>query len=132
MAPEQINVRIKTEVTDPSAASWFFEAQKTMYGGNGIGKGDVIFVFDSETEGSVGQIASSVVSAVEAIPRSLGLRRQTPRVNIAVIRKCLANDRLGRTALSPFADWLDGRPQTELNFKLYRQRQTSSSAFRRL
>jgi len=36
---------IKTEVTDPSAESWTFEAQKTMYGGKRINAGDVIFIF---------------------------------------------------------------------------------------
>ena len=29
--------------------------------------------------------------------------------------------RLGRTELKPFNDWKDGRPETELNFKFYRQ-----------
>ena len=28
---------------------------------------------------------------------------------------------LGRAELKPFADWDDGRPGTELNFKFYRQ-----------
>ncbi|MEO7252668.1 MAG: hypothetical protein ABIZ83_00340 [Casimicrobium sp.] len=29
--------------------------------------------------------------------------------------------RLARSELRPFAEWNDGRPETELNFKLYRQ-----------
>ena len=29
--------------------------------------------------------------------------------------------RLGRGELKPFSDWDDGRPETELNFKFYRQ-----------
>jgi hypothetical protein len=29
--------------------------------------------------------------------------------------------RLGRSELKAFADWSDGRPETELNFKFYRQ-----------
>ena len=33
----------------------------------------------------------------------------------------LTTRRLGRAELKPFADWDDGRPETELNFKLYRQ-----------
>jgi hypothetical protein len=28
---------------------------------------------------------------------------------------------LGRSELKPFSDWNDGRPDTELNFKFYRQ-----------
>jgi hypothetical protein len=28
---------------------------------------------------------------------------------------------LGRSDLKPFKDWNDGRPETELNFKFYRQ-----------
>jgi hypothetical protein len=28
---------------------------------------------------------------------------------------------LGRSELKPLTDWNDGRPGTELNFKLYRQ-----------
>jgi hypothetical protein len=34
---------IKTEVIDVNARSWTFEAQKTMYGGKAITKGDQIF-----------------------------------------------------------------------------------------
>ncbi len=33
----------------------------------------------------------------------------------------LAKRRLGRSELKGFADWNDGRPETELNFKFYRQ-----------
>jgi hypothetical protein len=43
------------------------------------------------------------------------------RVSITVRRTALAKRRLGRAELKPFADWDDGRPQTELNFKFYRQ-----------
>ena len=32
-----------------------------------------------------------------------------------------ARRRLGRSELRPFSDWDDGRPETELNFKFYRQ-----------
>jgi hypothetical protein len=41
---------IKSEVADPNARSWTFEAQKTMYGGKRVRKGDQIFVFASENE----------------------------------------------------------------------------------
>jgi hypothetical protein len=29
--------------------------------------------------------------------------------------------RLGRADLKPFSNWKDGRPETELNFKFFRQ-----------
>ena len=38
-----------------------------------------------------------------------------------VERKALALRRLGRAELRSFRDWEDGRPETELNFKFYRQ-----------
>lgn len=50
-----------------------------------------------------------------------GIERQTPRVSIEVKRTALAKRPLGRADLKPFADWDDGKPQTELNFKFYRQ-----------
>jgi len=37
------------------------------------------------------------------------------------VRTALAKRRLGRAGLKPFTDWNDGRPETELNFKFYRQ-----------
>jgi hypothetical protein len=42
-------------------------------------------------------------------------------VSIAVRRTALAKQRLGRSDLKSFSDWDDGRPETELNFKFYRQ-----------
>jgi len=41
---------IKAEVSDPCAETFAFNAQKTMYGGKHIAKGDTIFVFASEHE----------------------------------------------------------------------------------
>jgi hypothetical protein len=51
---------IKAEVIDPSAKSFAFSAQKTMYGGKHIARGDTIFVFASENERGQGLIASGV------------------------------------------------------------------------
>ena len=48
---------IKAAVSDPSAETFTFGAQKTMYGGKHIAKGDTIFVFASENEGGPGLIA---------------------------------------------------------------------------
>src|SRR5262245_14582664 len=112
---------IKAEVDDPRAATFAFDAQKTMYGGKQIAKGDTIFVFASENEGGSGLVASGVVTSARATPRKGGVDRQTPRVSIAVRRTASAKRRLGRGELKPFSNWKDGRPQTELNFKFYRQ-----------
>jgi hypothetical protein len=112
---------IKVEVADPNASSWSFKAQKTMYGGKRIAKGDLIFIFASENEGGPGLIARGVVSVAEALPRKQGIERQTPRVSITVTRTGHAKHRLGRSELKPFSEWNDGRPETELNFKFYRQ-----------
>jgi hypothetical protein len=112
---------IKAEVTDPSAEAFAFSAQKTMYGGKHIAKGDSIFVFASENERESGLIASGVVTWAKAIAKKRGLARQTPRVSITITRTALAKRRLGRSELKRFCDWNDGRPETELNFKFYRQ-----------
>ena len=49
------------------------------------------------------------------------IARQTPRVSITLRRTAFVKRHLGRSELKPFTDWNDGRPETELNFKLYRQ-----------
>jgi len=113
---------IKTEVSDPGAETFAsFTAQKTMYGGKHIGQGDTIFLFASENEGGPGLIASGVVISAEAVARERGIARQTPRVSISIRRTALAKRPLGRSELKPFSKWNDGRPETELNFKFYRQ-----------
>jgi hypothetical protein len=112
---------IKAEVSDPLAETFAFSAQKTMYDGKHIAKGDTIFVFASENEGGPGLIASGVVTSAKAIPKKRGIGRQTPRVSIAIRRTALTKRRLGRSELKLFSDWNDGRPETELNFKFYRQ-----------
>ena len=112
---------IKAEVSDPRAETFGFSAQKTMYGGKRIANGDTIFVFASENEGGPGLVASGIVTSATAIARKSGLARHTPRVSIIIRRTALANRRLGRHELKLFLDWSDGRPETELNFKFYRQ-----------
>jgi hypothetical protein len=112
---------IKAEVSNPRAKTFAFNAQKTMYGGKRIAKGDTIFIFASENEGGQGLIASGVVTSAKAIAKKRGIARQTPRVSIIIRRTALAKRRLGRSELNPFSDWNDERPETELNFKLYRQ-----------
>ena len=112
---------IKAEVSDPSMKTFAFSAQKTMYGGKHIAKADTIFIFASENEGGPGLIASGVVTSAKAIAKKPGVARQTPRVSITIRRTALAKRRLGRNELKLFSDWNDGRPETELNFKFYRQ-----------
>lgn len=112
---------IKAEVADPRARVFEFAAQKTMYGGKKIAAGDAIFVFASENEGGSGLIARGVVVSAKAVAKRPGLARQTPRVSVRVEITAMAKRPLGRTELRGHADWTDGQPATELNFKLYRQ-----------
>jgi hypothetical protein len=111
----------KAEVNDPWAETFSFSAQKTMYGGKHIAKGDTIFIFASENEGEPGLIASGVITSAKATAKKRGIARQTPRVSVTIRRTALAKRRLGRSELKRFSDWNDGRPETELNFKFYRQ-----------
>jgi hypothetical protein len=112
---------IKVQIADPAARTFSFTTQKTMYGGKHISAGATIFMFASENQGGQGLIARGVVTSAEVAPRNPDLDRQTSRVSIAVKRTGLAKKRLGHSELKPFARWNDGRPETELNFKFYRQ-----------
>ncbi len=112
---------IKTEVRNPRTKTFVFPAQKTMYGGRHIAQGDAVFIFASENEGGPGLIARGTVTRAEAIAKKAGVSRQTPRVSIAVRRTALAKRPLGRRELKQFSNWNDGQPETELNFKFYRQ-----------
>lgn len=112
---------IKAGIPEVRAKTFMFTAQKTMYGGKYIATGDMVFVFASENEGGQGLVARGVVTSVVAIPKKAGIARQTPRVTLAVKRTALAKRPLGRSQLKRFTDWNNGKPETELNFKFYRQ-----------
>ena len=112
---------IKTAITDARSEVFVFEKQKTMYGGKHIAKGDTIFMFASENEGGEGLIARGTVTLAKPIAKIAGVDRQTPRVDVTIRRTALATRRLGHAELKPFSEWHDGRPETELNFKLYQQ-----------
>jgi hypothetical protein len=112
---------IKAPVRAPGAATYRFTAAKTMYGGRRIAPGDVAYVFASENAGGPGLIARGVVVRAAPVPARPGLARQTPRVSVVVRRTARARRPLGRAQLKPHIRWDDGRPQTELNFKFYRQ-----------
>jgi hypothetical protein len=112
---------IKTRLRDPRAKNFTFTAQKTMYGGKLIAAGDEIFIVDSENQGGAGLVARGVVTSAKPAARKPVNERQTPRMSITVRRTALARRPLGRADLEPFSHWNDGRPETELNFKFYRQ-----------
>ena len=112
---------IKAPIADLEAQTFEFVAQKTMYDGKRIARGDTIFLFASGKDGGPGLIGRGVVTSAGPVAKIPGVARQTPRVSIAVRLTASASRRLGRDDLKAFADWKDGRPETELNFKLYRQ-----------
>lgn len=112
---------IKAEISDPRAKTFAFTAQKTMYGGKHITEGDKVFLFASENQGGQGLVARGVVTSTETIAKKRGIARQTPRVSVTVRRTALAKRPLGRSELKHFTYWDDGQPETELNFKFYRQ-----------
>lgn len=98
-----------------------FRAQKSMYGGRRIQSGDVVFLFQGVPDAQRGLRARGVVADVNAIPRRTGVLRETPRVTVVVTEVSAVRQALARDAVRSFVAWGDGRPQTELNFKLYRQ-----------
>lgn len=112
---------IKADISDPRAETFTFKAHKTMYGGKLIAEGDEVFLFASETQGGQGLVARGVVTSAKATRRTPGVERQTPRVSVIVQRTGLARRLLGRRECKGFTNWNDGRPQSELNFKFYRQ-----------
>jgi|ERR1700761_5384667 hypothetical protein len=112
---------IKVQIGNPRARTFEFIAQKTMYGGKLIAAGDLVYIFASENEGGAGLIARGTVTDSVAVAKKRGVTRQTPRVSIVVKRTALAKRSLGRRELKDFKDWDDGRAETELNFKFYRQ-----------
>jgi hypothetical protein len=112
---------IKAKVVEPRARTFTFTAQKTMYGGKRITEGDTVFVFASEKDGGRGLIARGVVTHAEAIRRTPGVARQTPRVSVTINRTAIAKRPMGRRELKQLTNWNDDRPGTELNFKFYRQ-----------
>ena len=112
---------IKAEVSDPRAETFAFSAQKTMYGGKHIAKGDTIFRLRErerrrarshrERRRHLGQSDRK-----ETRDRPANAARehhhQTHRAREAAP---------GAERAQTFSDWNDGRPETELNFKFYRQ-----------
>ena len=113
---------IKEEIADPGplggASSLTFPSSKTMYGGKRIAPGDTAYLFASETQGGPGLVARGTVTGARALPTPQGA---TPRVAVEVGNIVSATRPFGRADLKPFTAWSDGQPQTELNFRFYRQ-----------
>lgn len=84
---------IKADVQDLGADTFAFSAQKTMYGGKHVAPGMEIFVFASENEGGPGLIAAGIVVSAEALARTPGIARQTPRVSLTIRRTATACQR---------------------------------------
>ncbi len=112
---------IGVALDDTDAGQFVFAAQKTMYGGKAIAAGDELFVFYSGTPAAADWLRRPPSPRQLALPRREGVERQTPLVSITARRTATAARPLGRLELKPFSDWGDGRPETELNFKFYRQ-----------
>src|SRR5438477_11297798 len=112
---------IKAEVSDPRAETFGFSAQKTMYGGKHIAKGDTIFVFGSENEGGPCLILSGIVTSAKAIAKKREIARQTPRVSITIKSTTLTKQRLGQGDHKLISDLNDELPETELYFEFYRK-----------
>jgi len=112
---------VKADIRDPQAKQFSFRAAKTMYGGKQIQVQDEIFVFASETQGGKGLVARGVVTSAAAVPVKVKGERVTPRVSVEVKRVAKAKRSLGRDDLKTFRNWDDGKPETELCFKFYRQ-----------
>ena len=121
MSDTAVHFVIKAHIPDVSATLFQFSAAKTMYGGKQIRAGDKAFLFASENEGGPGLIGSAVIVSSTADPKLMEVSRQTPRVTVTARPAAVARRPLGRAQLKRFTDWDDGRPETELNFKLYRQ-----------
>ena len=112
---------IKAAVSDVRAETYAFNARNTMYGGKHIARDDIIFVFASENEGGPRLIDSGVVTSAEAIAKKRGDRpanaarqhhHQTRRAREAAP---------GTERAQTFFRLERRRPETELNFKFYRQ-----------
>jgi hypothetical protein len=112
---------IKADIRDPDAEIFFFNSQKTMFGGKKISVGDRIFIFANENKGGKGLIAFGIVTTATTVPKLRLSRNEISRVSISITRTLKVRKQLDRSILKPFNVWDDGQSATELNAKLYRQ-----------
>lgn len=122
---------IKADVSDPRAKTMTFVAQKTMYGGKRIARGDAVYVFASENEGGQGLVARGVVTDARAVAKTPGVARQTPRVSVAIACAAFAVARLGSGAASSSASPTGataGRRPSSTSSAIGRRRTRSSAS----
>lgn len=112
---------IKADMLTPLPATVTFTAQKTMYDGKNVSGGEEVFLFAGGKAGATGLVARGTVMTVSPVPRDAKAERTTPRLTLSIRVEALAKRPLDRAELKGFDDWQDGQPQTELNFKFYRQ-----------
>jgi hypothetical protein len=112
---------VKAFIEDPVAQTIDLVACKTMYAGKHIGRDDQVFLFANEQSPRAGLVGCGIVLAAEPLARLPDVMRQTPRVSISVGSIVHPKRPLTRRDLVSFKDYGDGRPQSELNFKFYRQ-----------
>jgi hypothetical protein len=118
--PQQAYV-LRVVAFDATAPRIVLDAQKTMYGGKDVAPGDTVYVFVNETGGGARLVGRYTVMSAAPTPRRCGIARQTPRVDLTLRRTARATRALGRDEVNAFRAWDDRRPQTELNFKFFRQ-----------
>ena len=112
---------VKTDIPDPAVGSIDLDRCKTMYAGKTIARGDRIFLFANEQSPVTGLIGRGIVTTAGAVARIPDVDRQTPRVSISVGSIVRSLRPFQRADLIGFTAYDDGRPQSELNFKFYRQ-----------
>ncbi len=115
------NFAVRGRIADTGSGVFTFPEHKTMYGGRHIAEGDTVFVFSDGKESGEGLVACAIVTSALAIPKKPGIARQTPRVSVSLERTALVKRRLGRGELRPFSGREEGRPESEIHFKLYRE-----------
>ena len=84
-----------------------------MYGGWDVTAGATIFVFDSDHRGGSGLCARGLITSVERAPEH--------RWKVQVRIEAPACRPLGRGELQSHKELDDGRPESEIARKLYRQ-----------
>jgi hypothetical protein len=95
--------------------------QKTMYRGKAISAGDRVFVFVNQPRGGARLAFRGRVEAARPDPLPKDAGRAVPRVTVRIGTLEAAKRALDREALRRFNTWGDGRPETEINFKFFRQ-----------
>jgi len=91
-----------------------------MYDGKRIALGDVIYSSPARTSGGAGLIARGIVTSAGAAPRRRAWRADAMRQHHGQ-REPPSSNAASAARTQALANWDDGKPETELNFKFYRQ-----------